>query len=130
MPPKELGARSQRWLCTSNLRTGLGPEPLIYSLNEHSARQPQATNRLVGRRVSTQGNQNVPDASSFVSQGSSEEPNPTLSAGVFKPPGASSLPRLETKWASPRAVPLPLHLMHKDFNIPFGILRTTQVLKS
>lgn len=130
MPPKELGAGSQRWLCTSNLRTGLGPEPLIYSLNEHSARQPQATHRRVGRRVSTQGNQNVPDASSFGSQGSSEEPNPTSSSGVFKPPGASSCLALKRSGLPREAVPLPLRLMHTDFNSPFGILRTTQVLKS
>lgn len=91
-PPKELGAGSQRWLCTSDLMTGLGPEPLIYSFNKHSARQPQVANSHVGKNTSTQGNPSVPDASSFVGQWSSVGRSPTQSTAVPKSPGPSSLP--------------------------------------
>ena len=48
MPSKELGAGSQRWLCTLDLMTGPGPEPLIYSFNKYRAGQPQGVNSLVG----------------------------------------------------------------------------------
>lgn len=130
MPPKELGAGSQRWLC--DRMTGLGPEPLIYSLNKHSARQPQVANSLVGGNISTQGNPNVPDTSSFASQGGLAGPSPTSSTGVFKSPGASSLPRLDILRQSGyphEAVSLTLHSLRKDFNIPFGTLRIPEVLK-
>lgn len=40
MPPKELGAGSQRWLSVLELMAGPGPKPLMYSFNKHSARQP------------------------------------------------------------------------------------------
>lgn len=33
MLPKELGGGSQRWLCISDLMTGLGPEPFTLLTN-------------------------------------------------------------------------------------------------
>lgn len=44
MPPKKLGAGSQRYILK-----GLSLEPLVYSFNKHGARQSSGVNSLVGR---------------------------------------------------------------------------------